>query len=1034
MIKAVIHWSLTHRGWVLLAALIIMTWGGWTALNAPVDAIPDVSDVQVIVKTRYPGQNPQVVEDQITYPLSLALSSVPGATTTRGFSFQEDSYIYVVFEEGVDLYWARSRVMESLAQATASLPQGVVPTLGPDASGVGWILVYALVDRTDSLGIAELRSLQDWYLKVELQSVPGVAEVATVGGMVRQYQVTADPVKLQAYEIPITHLASAIKRANGERGASVLEIAEAEYRIRATGYLSSVADLRQIPLGQSVNGQSLTLGDVADVVVGPAMRRNVADLDGEGEATGGIIVMRSGANPREVIRGVESALTRLKSGLPEGVEVVTVYDRSGVIDRAVDTLIVKVGQEIMLVALACWLFFGQLRLGVLAAIGLPLGVLIAFIVMSIQGLTVNIMSLGGIAIAIGAMSDSAIVMIDSLYRHLGSRRRHEEYWTLVYRAMAEVGPSLWVSLIIVTVSFLPVFLLQSQEGRLFNPLAYTKTWAMAASAVLAITVTPVLVGYALRSGNVTQREPAWWLALTGAYRRALKQSLLRPRLTLLLASVIFISSLWPLRHMGSEFMPALDEGDLMYMPTTYPSVSIGTARQLLQQTDRLIATVPEVERVFGKVGRADTATDPAPLTMIETFIKLKPQDQWREGLTSEDLRHELNGLVTIPGLANAWVMPIKTRIDMLATGVKTPLGIRVSGPDLLTLQQITTRIEQLLEALPGTHSIYAERVAAGRYVTIDIDRHRAASWGLNIADIHDIIDYTVGGAVVTNTLEGRERYSVNLRYPSSWRDSVKTLEQLPFVTSQGIQLALGDVASIRIDDGPSVIKSEQGRPSSWVLIDLSSSDLAGYVASAQDLIEQELTLPPGYSVQWTGQYEAMQRANARLKVAVPITIAVVAVLLYAHFRRWRDVAVILITLPLAMTGAFWLLWLLNYSLSVAVWVGIIAVVGVSTEMAVLMMVYLNRASREREVTGVSSLLELLCDAAVLRLRPVLMTVATLVVALLPVLLGAGTGTDVMQRIVAPMVGGMLSAFVLAMFVVPAAYLILSKPPAIQGSY
>ncbi|MFV8818351.1 efflux RND transporter permease subunit [Haliea sp. E17] len=1030
MIEGIIRWSIANRLLVLLATLVLVGAGIFSLRQTPVDAIPDLSDVQVIIKTSYPGQAPQVVEDQVTYPLSTAMLSVPGAVTVRGFSFFGDSYVYVIFDEDTDLYWARSRVLEYLSQVAPSLPESARPQLGPDATGVGWVYIYALVDRTGRHDLAQLRSLQDWFLKYELQGVPGVSEVATVGGMVRQYQVKVSPDRLRAYGIPLSLIQNAIRAANQEVGASVVEMAEAEYMVRATGYIEGLDDLRHIPLGVNDNGTPLLLQDVAEIDIGPQMRRGIAELDGEGEVTGGIVVMRYGENARATIAAVRERLEQLRGSLPEGVELVTVYDRSGLIDRAVRNLWQKVGEELLLVALVCLVFLFHLRSSLVAVISLPVGILAAFVVMYLQGLNANIMSLGGIAIAIGAMIDGAIVLVENLHRHYSRTEvTRANRWQVVAAAASEVGPALFFSLLIITVSFIPVFTLEAQEGRMFTPLALTKTYAMGAAAALAVTLVPVLMGYCVRGKLPAEGRNPVNRALVGAYTPALRAALARPRTTLVLALLLVLSGLWPLSRLGSEFMPTLDEGDLMYMPTTYPGLSIGKAREVLQQTDKLIRTVPEVATVFGKIGRAETATDPAPLTMIETFIQLKPREQWRPGVTTASLQAELDQLVQMPGLSNAWVMPIKTRIDMLATGIKTPVGIKVAGPELAVIESIGRQLETILAEVPGTASVYSERVAGGRYINVDIDRARAARYGLNIADVQQVIASAVGGVNITRTVEGLERYPVNLRYPQDYRDSPEQLGLLPVITPAGQRIALGDVASVRVEDGPPGIKSENARLNGWTFVDLASSDVGSYVEAAQAAVAAQLDLPPGYSISWSGQYEYMQRAGERLLYLVPLTLGLIVLLLYLNFRRFAPVAILMACLPLALVGSVWLLYLLDYNLSIAVGVGVIALAGVAVETGVIMLVYLDQAWRDlQESTEASARDRAALDAAVLsgasrRVRPVLMTATATIFGLLPILHGSGTGAEVMSRLAAPMVGGMLSAVLLTLFVIPVVYLL-----------
>ncbi|MCP4596732.1 efflux RND transporter permease subunit [Neptuniibacter sp.] len=1027
MIKAIIHWSIHNRFFVILATLILIGWGAYAIKNTPIDAIPDLSDVQVIIKTTYPGQAPQVVEDQVTYPLTTAMLSVPGAKTVRGFSFFGDSYVYVIFDEDTDLYWARSRVLEYLSQVSSRLPDNATPQLGPDATGVGWVYLYALVDRTGQHDLAQLRSLQDWFLKYELQTVPGVSEVAPVGGMVKQYQVKVDPEKLRAFDIPLSHINLAIKRANQESGASVIEMAEAEYMVRATGYLDGLESIRTIPLGATRQGTPILLQDLAEISIGPQMRRGIAELDGEGETVGGIVVMRFGENAQKTIDGVKAKLEELKRSLPEGVEVVTVYDRSGLIERAVENLFEKLVEEFIVVIIVCALFLFHFRSSLVVIISLPVGIMTAFIVMYYQGINANIMSLGGIAIAIGAMVDGAIVMIENVHKHMErTELTAENRWQVIAEATAEVGPALFFSLLIITMSFLPVFTLEAQEGRMFSPLAFTKTYAMAASAGLAITLVPVLMGYCIRGKVLPEKKNPLNRLLQAIYLPAIKAVLNWPKTTVLFAVLVTGVGFWPVNKIGSEFIPPLDEGDLMYMPTTYPGISIGKARELLQQTDKLILTVPEVERVFGKIGRAETATDPAPLTMIETFITLKPRDQWRPGMTTEKLTNELDKLVKFPGLTNAWVMPIKTRIDMLATGIKTPVGLKVGGPDLAVIQDIGQQLEKVLADVEGTASVYSERVAGGRYIKVDILREKAARYGLNIADVQTVVTSAIGGMNVSQTVEGLERYPINVRYPQEYRNSVEKLRLLPLVTPMGMKIALADVADIRIEDGPPGIKSENARPNGWTFVDIEGRDLGSYVAAAQLAVADNVKLPAGYSINWSGQYEYLLRAQERLNYVVPLTLAIIVVLLYMSFRRFAEVAMIMGTLPLALVGGIWILYLNQFNFSVAVGVGFIALAGVAVEIGVIMLVYLNQAYQAKlkqaeEGLSLNDLKEAVIEGAVLRVRPVMMTVATVIIGLLPIMYGTGTGAEIMQRIAAPMVGGMISAVVLTLLLIPAVY-------------
>ena len=1089
MLNKLIVWSVRNRFLVVLASLVITGWG-WVALHkTPLDAIPDLSDVQVIIRTSFPGQAPRVVEDQITYPITTTMLSVPGAQVVRGYSFFGDSYVYVIFEDGTDLYWARARVLEYLNQAAAELPEGVEPRIGPDATGVGWVYNYVLVDRSGRHDLAELRSLQDWFLKYELQTVPGVSEVATVGGMVRQYQVVVDPEKLRAFGLTLARVSAAIRAANREVGGSVVELAEAEYMVRTRGYLRGIDDLEQIPISVTEMGTPVLLRDISRVQIGPEMRRVVADLDGAGEVTGGIVVMRYGENALATIERVKTKLDQLRQGLPPGVEIVETYDRSALIKRAVSNLEDKLVEEFIVVALVCLVFLFHLRSAFVAIVTLPLGILASFIVMQHQGINANIMSLGGIAIAIGAMVDAAIVMIENAHKHL-ERYRHEhgqapvgaEHWKVITHAAAEVGPALFFSLLIITLSFLPVFTLEAQEGRLFAPLAYTKTYAMAASAGLAVTLVPVLMGYFIRGRIPDERRNPLNVFLIWIYRPLLNAVMRWPRFTLFNALLVVLSLVipiagiggylaplkWPFqiaeslggapraeiqeieamqqalrRHwrqtfgdtpwlarfadgLGSEFMPELDEGDLMYMPTTLPGLSIGKAQELLQQTDRLISKVPEVARVFGKIGRADTATDPAPLTMIETVIQLKPRDQWRPGMTTRGIIDELDRTVNYPGVTNAWVMPIKTRIDMLATGIKTPVGIKVAGPDLAEIERIGREIERVVLGVPGTTSAYSERVAGGRYIDIVPDRVAAARYGLNIEDLNQVIAAAVGGINIAQTVEGLERYPVNLRFPRERRDDIEKLRALPLVTPTGAQIPLAQVAEVKIIDGPPMLKSENARLNGWTFVDIRDVDLGSYVAAAQQAVRTQVALPAGYSITWSGQYEYMLRAQARLSQVVPLTLVIIFVLLYLTFRHAGQAAIVMGSLPFALVGGFWLIFLLGYNLSVAVGVGFIALAGVAAEFGVVMLVYLDNALRDHARRGPltpEALRDAIMEGAVLRVRPKAMTVAVIVAGLLPIFLGTGTGSEVMSRIAAPMIGGMITAPLLSLFVIPVIYLI-----------
>jgi len=1034
MVVKLIEWSLENRFLVLLLTAILIAWGVFVIKNTPLDAIPDLSDVQVIIKTTYPGQAPRVVEDQVTYPLTTAMLSVPGAVTVRGYSFFNDSYVYIIFEDGTDPYWARSRVLEYLSQVASRLPREARSALGPDATGVGWVYEYALVDRTGKNDLAQLRSLQDWFLKYELQTVDGVSEVATIGGMVKQYQVVLDPDRLRAYGLPLKKIRMAIQNANQEVGGSVIEMAEAEYMVRATGYIDELEDLRQIPLGVNKQGTPILLKDVADIRLGPQMRRGIVELDGEGEVVGGVVVMRFGENALKTIDGVKAKLEELKSGLPEGVEIVPTYDRSSLINRAVDNLQFKLLEEFLVVALVCAVFLFHMRSALVAILSLPLGILTAFIVMYYQGINANIMSLGGIAIAIGAMVDAAIVMIENMHKHIEKEALTDENrWRIVREATIEVGPPLFFSLLIITLSFLPVFSLEAQEGRLFSPLAYTKTYAMAAAAGLSVTLVPVLMGYFIRGRIRPEHENPVNRLLISSYRPFINYVLRAPVKTLAIALAASATIIIPISQVGSEFMPDLDEGDLMYMPTTFPGISVGKAQELLQQTDKLIKTVPEVKSVFGKIGRADTATDPAPLTMIETTIQFKPKSEWREGMTLDGIKKELNEKLKFPGITNAWVMPIKTRIDMLATGIKTPVGIKVSGPDLKVLQDIGERIEEVVLTVPGTTSAYAERTVGGRYVTVDIDRLKSARLGLSITDVHDVVRTAVGGMNVSQSVEGLERYPINMRYPRDVRDSIDKLRNLSILTPAGASIPLGEVADVRIEEGAAMIKSENSRPNGWIFVDIDGRDLGSYVAEAQRVVAEQVELPPGYSIAWSGQYEYMVRAKEKLQMVIPLTLVIIILLLYLNFRNIPEVLIIMGTLPLALLGGYWLLYILNYNISVAVGVGFIALAGVAVEIGVIMLVYLNQAYRHHIINKervhtptVEELKEAVIEGALMRVRPIMMTVTAITAGLLPIMVGSGTGSEVMRRIAAPMVGGMVSATVLTLVVIPAIFFLMKK--------
>jgi len=1029
MIAKLIRWSLANRFMVLLITGLLVAAGIYAVARTPLDAIPDLSDVQVIIKTNYPGQAPQVVEDQVTYPLATAMLSVPGAVTVRGYSMFGDSFVYIIFKDGTDIYWARSRVLEYLSQVIPRLPRAAKPALGPDATGVSWVYEYALVDRSGKHDLSQLRALQDWFLKYELRTVPGVSEVAAVGGMVKQYQIVVDPAKLRAYRLTLPDVRMAVEKGNQESGGAVIELAEAEYMIRVRGYLQGLKDLRAIPLGLTSAGAPIRLEQVAEIRVGPEMRRGITELNGEGEVAGGIIVMRYGENALATIKAVKQKLDVLKKSLPQGVEIVTTYDRSGIIARAVRNLAGTLIEEFVIVALVCLAFLFHLRSALVAIVMLPIGILAAFIVMHSQGINANIMSLGGIAIAIGAMVDAAIVMIENVHKHFEREKvTDKNRWELVRRATEEVGPPLFFSLLIITVSFLPVFALQAQEGRLFAPLAFTKTYAMAAAAGLSVTLVPVLMGFLIRGRIRPEHSNPLNRWIIDAYRPALHWVLQRPRQVLAGAAALILISVFPAMQVGTEFMPDMDEGDLLYMPTTLPGISVGKAQQLLQQTDRLLKTLPEVKSVFGKAGRAESATDPAPLSMFETVIQLKPKSEWRPGMTTEKLIAEMYELVKFPGLSNVIVPPIKTRIDMLTTGIRTPVGIKVMGPSLATIESVGREIEQVIRAVPGTTSVYAERLTGARYVDVKIDRNRAARFGLNVMDIQDTVETAIGGMNVTETIEGRERYPVSLRYPADLRDSLERLRSLPIPTMSGVPIALSEVADVRIADGPDMIRSENARLSGWIYIDFRDRDIGSYVAAAQTAVAEKVKLPPGYTIVWSGQYEYLQRAMERLTVVLPFTLVIILFLLYLNFRNGMEVLIIVTTLPLALVGGFWLLYLLGYNLSVAVAVGFIALGGVAAEIGVVMLTYLDLALKRRAEARAGRLTradvrEAVIEGALLRVRPVIMTNAAIIAGLLPILWSSGTGSEAMQRIAAPMVGGMLSVAVLTLAVIPAAYLL-----------
>jgi Cu(I)/Ag(I) efflux system membrane protein CusA/SilA len=1034
VIEWIIRASVKARGLVVVAALVLTLIGIAAVRTTPVDALPDLSDVQVIIRTTYPGQAPQIVENQVTYPLTTTMLSVPGARVVRGYSFVGDSFVYVLFEDGTDLYWARSRVLEYLSQVQGKLPAGATASLGPDATGVGWIYEYALIDKTGYHDLAQLRSIQDWFLRYELKSVPGVAEVASIGGMVKQYQVVVDPQKLAAYGVTANDVSEALKRANQETGGGVVEMAEAEYIVRATGYLKTLDDFRAVPIRTAAGGIPVLLGDVATVQVGPDMRRGIAELNGEGEVAGGVIVMRQGKNAREVIEGVRSKLAELKASLPPGVEIVTTYDRSGLIDRAVENLTGKLFEEFLIVALVCGLFLWHARSALVAILTLPLGILLAFIVMRVQGLNANILSLGGIAIAIGAMVDAAVVMIENAHKHLerwahdnpGEDLSGEDRWRVITNAAAEVGPALFLSLLIITFSFIPIFSLQGQEGRLFAPLAFTKTYAMAGAALLSITLIPVLMGWLIWGRIPSEDSNPINRFLTRIYRPALDWVLAKPKAALLIAVLVFASSLWPITQTGGEFMPQMNEGDLLYMPSALPGISTAKASMLLQQTDRLIKTVPEVESVFGKAGRADSATDPAPLEMFETTIRFKPKSQWRSGMTQAKLIDELDKTVKVPGLANFWIPPIRNRIDMLATGIKSPIGIKVSGANLDDIDRTARQIEAVAKTVPGISSALAERLSGGRYIDVAINRAAAARYSLNVADVQAVVSGAIGGEGVGQTVEGLARYPISVRYPREIRDSVDDIINLPVLTPSRQQITLGTVADVHISNGPPMLRSENGRPATWVYIDGRGRALTEIVGDLQRAVTQKVKLPPGISIAYTGQFEFLERATQRLKLVVPATLLIIFALLYATFRRWDEAALIMATLPFALTGGVWLLYLLGFNQSVATGVGFIALAGVSAEFGVVMLIYLKSALAEN-----SDVEAAVRAGALLRVRPKAMTVAVILAGLLPILIGTGAGSEVMSRIAAPMIGGMLTAPLLSMLIIPAAYLLMRRGAQVQ---
>jgi Cu(I)/Ag(I) efflux system membrane protein CusA/SilA len=1021
-----------------MGTCLLVVWGIHATLSTPLDALPDLSDTQVIIRTEYAGQAPQVVEDQVTYPLTTTMLSVPGARTVRGYSFFGDSYVYVIFDDKTDLYWARSRVLEYLSQVIGRLPATAKPTLGPDGTGVGWIYEYALVDPTGHYDISQLRALQDWFLKYELKSVPNVAEVASVGGVVKQYQVVLDPDRLRALGITLERVKQALRESNNEAGGSVLELGEAEYAVRATGYLKTLDDFRQVPVGLGAGATPILLGDVARIQIGPELRRGISELDGHGEAVGGVIVMRAGKNALETINAVKAKITSLQASLPIGVQIIPTYDRSELIHRSVATLRDRLIEEFIVVTLVCAVFLFHLRSALVAIVTLPLGILVAFSVMNAQGVSANIMSLGGIAIAIGAMVDAAVVMIENAHKHLeGWQYEHptrrptaREHAELIAEAASAVGPALFFSLLIITLSFVPVFTLEAQEGKLFGPLAFTKTYSMAAAAGLSVTLVPVLMFYFVRGRIPDERRNPLSRVLIWLYRPLLEMVLRHPKAMLAVSAVLMLSALVPVTRLGHEFMPALIEGDLLYMPSALPGLSADKAAQLLQQTDKILMQFPEVERVFGKVGRAETATDPAGLEMFETTIRFKPRTEWPSHLTQDELIDKMNLALQIPGLSNLWVQPIRNRIDMLSTGIKSPVGIKIAGPDLKVIEKLGKEIEAAVKGVPGTRSAYAERVQGGRYVEVRIDRVRAGRFGLSLADVQQVIAIAVGGENIGETVEGLQRFPINIRYPRELRDSVEKLTVLPIVTAAGATTTLGAVADLVVTDGPPQIRSENARLNGWVYVDISGRDLGRYVAEAQQRVAQAVALPPGYSVTWSGQFEYLERATRKLQWVVPVTLAIIFILLYLTFQSLAEAVLIMVTLPFALVGGLWLLLLLGYNLSIASAIGFIALAGVAAEFGVVMLLYLNQAiARRRDVGQLNTdddLIAAIEEGAVLRVRPKAMTVAVIVMGLLPIMFGGGTGSDVMRRIAAPMIGGMVTAPLLSMLVLPAAYLLLHR--------
>ncbi len=1033
MLEKIIEWSIKNKILVILLTIISIGYGIYSLLSTPIDAIPDLSDVQVIVYTEDKGQSPRIIEDQVTYPLTTSLISVPGAKVVRGYSFFGYSLVYVIFKDGTDIYWARSRVLEYLNYAQKKLPSGIVPTLGPDASGVGWVYEYALTSNKHSL--QELRSYQDWYLKYGLSSVAGVAEVASIGGYVKQYQITVDPVKLQAFSIPISEIEQAIRNGNSDAGGEVIEMGEMEFMIRGLGYIKTIDDIRKIPVIMDMSrGAPVRIGDIADITIGPEMRRGVAELDGEGEVAGGIIVMRHGENAQAVVKGIEKKLNELKAGLPPDVKIVPVYNRSGLIERAIDNLKNKLFEEIFIIALVCALFLFHAQSAMVAIFTLPTAILISFIIMRIQGINANIMSLGGIAIAIGAMVDAAIIMIENAHKHLEYENRkhlHERlpHWQIILQSAKEVGPALFWSLLVITVSFMPVFTLEAQEGRLFKPLAFTKTYSMAAAAILAITIVPVFMGIFIRGKIKPEHSNPVNRFLISVYHPVVNWVLKHAKFVILTAIILVAVTIVPFMMLGSEFMPPLYEGDLLYMPTTMPGVSITKAKEILQQTDKIIKSFPEVKSVFGKAGRAETATDPAGLDMLETTIQLKHEKEWRKGMTVEKLIDELNASIKFPGLTNAWTMPIKTRTDMLSTGIKTPIGIKISGPDLDILQHLGVEVESAVRTVPFTASAFAERAVGGNYLDIKIDRTLAGRYGLNIENIQTVIQSALGGMNITTTIEGLERYPVNLRYSRELRDNVDVIKRVLIPAPNGQQIPLGQVASFEINKGPMVIRSEGSRPNSWVFVDIRGTDIGSYVKNAQKIVGNKVKIPTGYSIAWSGEFEYMKRMNQRLMIVIPLTLFLIMLIIFLNTKSLMKTAIVMLAVPFSLVGAIWLLLILGYNMSLAVWVGLIALAGLDAETGVIMLLYLDQAFENIKNNGkitVEKLKEAIDHGAVKRVRPKIMTASVIIAGLIPIMWSHGTGSDVMKRIAAPMVGGVITSVLMELLVYPAIYFMWKK--------